>query len=202
MTGIRTQVVGTISSVGFDGPHRFVVGCWHHTPIGPFADVMWADPDGGRTLLAGSDEAARFITAIYQFDSVKVAPLDVFSDGRTTRVDGHGLKLELIGGRRVPLPPRRPLWLTRFVESPIARLTMGVQTHGVSFHGATEWYQSSGWRWVRQAGGSLGGESLGPMRPVRPAVGVGFSEPPARPSIVSVRTVIDLPADAALGLGL
>lgn len=199
---MRTQVVGTISSVGFAGPHRFVVGCWYETPVGPFGDVMWADPDDKRTLLVDSDRAADFITAIYDFDDVRVGPLEVFSDAKTTRVAGHGLRLDLVGGRRIPLPPRRPLWLTRWVEAPLAKVLMGVQTYGVSFHGATEWYQSSGWRWVRQAHGSLHGELLGPAREVRPAVGVGFSEPPARPSIVSVRTAIELPPDAAERIGM
>lgn len=189
--GTRQVVAGTISSAGFGSGDRFVVGCWPVSPVGPICDVMWAAPDDRRVLLASSSEAAAFISAIYRFDEVRVVPLEVHSDGRRTTVASESLELELIGGRCRPVPFPRPLWTTRFVEAPIARALMGVETYGTSPTGAREWYQSRGWRWVADGRGRLDGVELG--RPVRLSspLRVGFSEPPSRPSIVSVRVTID-----------
>lgn len=189
----RERVVGTISSAGFAGGHRFVVGSWRVTPIGPFCDVMWADAAGHRTLLASSDEAAGFITSIYGFDEVRTLELTVESDGRTTRVDSDVLRLQLEGGRLRPLPVPRPLWFTRYAEAPFARLLMGVRTCGVAPSGAREWYQTSGWRYVHGGGAVLNGVDLGDPGSPRPALRVGFSEPPPKPSIVSVRVTIERP---------
>ena len=191
----RVVVRGTISSAGFRTGDRFVVGHWPESPIGPMHDVMWATPDDRRILLAPTRPAADFITSIYDFDEVRVGPLDVNADGRRTRVDGHGVELELVGGRRwpLPLPPRRPLRFTRGVEAPIARRLLGVETFGVSPLGATEWYQATGLRWVVDGFGRIDGVDIGPPGRVERPVRVGFSEPPARPSIVAVRVTIDLP---------
>ncbi len=73
----RVSVRGTISSAGFADGNRFVVGCWAESPLGPMADVMWGTPDGARVLLAPSAEIAEFVTAIYDFDEVRIGPLDV-----------------------------------------------------------------------------------------------------------------------------
>lgn len=189
----RVQVRGHISSAGFAGGHRFVIGDWPESPIGAFGDIMWADPDGHRVLLAPSDRAADFITSIYDFDEVRVGPLETASDGRTTTARGHGLDIRLTGGLRRPIPVPRPLAVTRFVERPIARALMGVETFGTSPRGALEWYQTRGWRWVDGGHATLDGRDLGEPGPIAQPVGVGFSEPPPRPSIVSVRVTIDLP---------
>lgn len=186
----RTQVRGTISSAGFGG-HRFVVGHWSESPIGVLSDVMWATPDDERILLVGSDDGAAFITSIYDFDDVRVGPLATTSDGRTTTAHGHGLDLELVGGRARPIPFRRPLAVTRFIERPIARRLMDVQTFGVSSQGVREWYQARGWRWVESGHATLDGVDLGAPGPVAAPLGVGFSEPPRRPSIVTVDVTIE-----------
>ena len=130
----RTAVVaGTISSAAFAGGHRFVVGHWPTSPLGPLADVMWTDPDDRRTLVVASPSGAEFIGSIYEFDEVSIEPLRV------------------------------------------------------------EWYQTWGWRWVSSGSAQVDGVNLGgPQRFERP-VGVGFSEPPPRPSIVAVRVTIELP---------
>lgn len=187
----RSVVQGTISSAGYATGDRFAIGCWHTTPLGPFGDVMWATPDDDRILLAPDDDVAAFITAIYDFDEVRTGPLQVASDGRRTTVDGAGLRLSLSGGPLRPLPVPRPLWFTRRVEGPIARRLMGVHTAGTSPTGAREWYQTRGWRWVERGAGSIDGHDLGdPVEIARP-LGVGFSEPPRRPSIVSVKVTIE-----------
>lgn len=190
----RVVVEGTISSAAFGGGHRFVVGRWPTSPVGPMCDVMWATPTDRRILLAPTDEVAGFITQIYDFDEVRVEPLTVVGDQRSTTVRSDGLELMLSAGRRLPLlPSARPLAMTRWVESPIARALLGVHAYGTSPTGAIEWYQSSGLGWVNGGSARLDQRSIGtPQRLMRP-LRVGFSEPPKRPSIVSVRVTIDLP---------
>lgn len=195
----RIVVAGTISSAGFRSGDRFVVGHWPVSPIGPMGDVMWATPDDRRILLAPSVAVADFITTIYDFDDVRTGPLRIDADGRSTQVRGHGLELELVGGRRRPVPIRRPLAITRWIEAPIARRLMGVETFGTSPTGAREWYQTQGWRWVESGGARLDGADLGSPGHVERPLRVGFSEPPGRPSIVSVRVTIDLPSVTGAG---
>jgi hypothetical protein len=77
---------------------------------------------------------------------------------------------------------------------------MGVRTFGTSPGGAVEWYQASGWRWVTGGGAHLDGAPLGPPLPIRRPLGVGFSEPPRQPAIVSVRVTIDLPSGTSLAV--
>ncbi len=188
----RVVVRGTISSSAFASGDRFVIGHWPMSPIGPMADVMWTRPDDRRVLLAPNDETASFISRIYAFDEVVVGPLDVQSDGRRTTVSGAGLSIDLQGGRLRPVPFPRPLIVTRLIEAPIARALMGVNTVGVSPTGAREWYQTRGWRWVSDGTAQIDDEDLGPPVAFTSPVGVGFSEPPRRPSIVSVNVTIDL----------
>lgn len=188
-----THVRGTISSAAFESGDRFVIGNWHESPIGRLVDVMWVDGTGRRRLLAGSDEAARFIGSIYEFDEVLIAPLVVEGDDRHTAVRGHDLEIELRGGRHRPVPFPRPRWVTRYVEAPLARMLMGVATYGESPTGVREWYQTRGWCWVVEATARRNGDDLGELRDVSRPVGVGFSDPPRRPSIVSVRVGIRPP---------
>lgn len=185
------RVKGTISSAGFASGDRFVVGCWDDAPVGPMLDVMWGRPDGARVLLAQTDAHAQFIASIYDFDEIDVTPLRGSSDGQQTHVEAPGLDLRLRGGRarRIPIP--RPLWFTRWVEAPIARRLMQVEAYGLSPRGAREWYQATAWRWVGDGSAVVGGRDLGPPRPFDEPVGVGFSEPPRRPSIVTVTVAID-----------
>lgn len=191
--GRRVKVAGFISSAGFRDGHRFVVGHWPISPIGPMSDVMWATPDNERVLLTATDDAASFITSIYAFDQVRIGPLDIASDGTHTIVDGHGIRMELFGGRRRPIPIPRPLSFTRYIEAPIARRLMGVETYGTSPTGAIEWYQTRGWRWVIAGEAALNGRNLGSVGPMGRPLCVGFSEPPASPSIVGVHVTIDRP---------
>jgi hypothetical protein len=187
---VPTSVRGTISSVAFEAGHRFVVGNWVSSPVGRLVDVMWVDDSGHRTLLTPTEEGAAFITSIYRFDEVRIEPLTVEGDSRHTRVAGGGIELDLTGGRRRPMPFPRPRWVTRFVEAPIARRLMGVETYGASPTGVREWYQTRGWCWITAATGRLDGADLGGLVPIERPVGVGFSDPPRRPSIVDVHVAI------------
>jgi hypothetical protein len=187
----RHSMAGYIASCGFESGDRIVVGVWHESPIGPFDDVMWARPDDSRVLLAPSDDAVEFVTAVYAFDVVEVVACTATCDGRDLQVQAGPIDLELSGGPSWPIPFRRPAWFTRVVEGPIAARTMGVQTFGVSPTGVREWYRADRHRRVVGASASVDGTDLGQMRDVAPPMGVGFSEPPRRPSIVAVRPLLE-----------
>jgi hypothetical protein len=186
---------GTISSCGFERGDRFVIGRWARSPIGPTVDVMWARPDGLRILLAPDAATAEFVTSVYEFDEVQVTPvrsLAAPSANRLALAIGP-LEIELGAGRPVLALPPRPLWFTRWIERPVASKVMGVRTWGTSPTGVQEWYQARSLRWVLDAAASLDGVDLGRPRPLRPACGFGFSESPARPSIVSVSPALRWP---------
>jgi hypothetical protein len=190
-------MTGRISAVGFASGDRFVVGDWARSPIGPFADVMWARPDGQRVLLADAERSARFITAVYRFDAVEVAEVTALLDGRRyrVRVTGDGLEpgldlsLDLDLGRAVRLPVRPPGFVRR-VEGPIARSLVDVRTWGISPSGVHEWYRATEFRRVVGATGRLEGRDLGAWGPPRPACGFGFSDAPRIASSVGVRPVL------------
>lgn len=189
------RIRGSISSAGFAGGNRFVVGHWERSPIGPFGDVMWGTPDGQRILLAGNQKVADFVTSIYNFDDVRIGDLKTESDGRVTTVEGLGLNLHLSGGIARVIPFSRPLSFTRFVERPLAKFLMGVETFGTSSRGVSEWYQAKQWRWVKSGTAVLDGNNLGELSNFSQPIEVGFSEPPSKPAIVSLQVAIRFPFD-------
>lgn len=156
---------------------------------------MWARPDGTRVLLADRSETAAFVSAVYTFDEVRVVPFSVARDERAVDVTAGPLEISLRAGSGWRLPPLafRPSWVTRLVEAPVARLTMGVHTFGTSPSGVREWYRAVGWRPVLTGAARLDGRALGPLGPLEPPLGVGFSEPPRRPSMVLVRPQLEDP---------
>ena len=184
---------GTISAIGLPSGDRIVVGAWHRSPIGAFADVMWAGPDDERVLLAPDEQAADFVAGIYVFDRIELVPFDWTATPSTLslRAGTLGVDLAARGGRRIPVP--RPWWFTRWVEAPIARRLMGVEVHGTSPLGVEEWYQARGWRWIHDGRVRIAGEDQGELGPARPPLQVGFSEPPPRPSITDVAVRIRHP---------
>ena len=194
---LRSRVVGSISSAAFASGDQYVIGCWNETPVGPICDVMWLDSDNRRTLIVPSDTAAEFITSIYTFDNVSIAPLKVAIEKGSTFVATDDLAIEIHGGLLRPVPLWRPLWITRHVEAPIARLLMGVETYGTSPTGAKEWYQTRGWRWATSATATRDGEDLGAMVPIDRPMNVGFSNPPIRGSVVAVSVTIDQPRSSS-----
>lgn len=194
---------GIIAACGFASGDRMVVGQWARGPLGPMADVMWASPDGTRTLFAPTEAIAAFVTAIYDFDEVVVTPVATAGDGRGVRVrigDAGATwvrTIEMGAGRGWHIPPRhRPAALTRWVEAPLARALMGVRPYGVSPHGVREWYQATAWRPVVTARAEVSGADLGALTPIDPPCQFGFSEPPARPSITEVRPLLEDPTGA------
>lgn len=193
---MRHELRGFIASTGFSSGHRVVVGHWTASPVGPVTDVMWARPGGERVLLAPSAAGAALVTAVYRFDRVDVGPVEVRHGGeRRVAVRAGDLEVDMEAGPgwRIPFP-RRPASFTRWVEGPVARAVLGVRTYGVSPTGVREWYRADGWRPLVRAAGRLAGDDLGPMAPLHPPTGFGFSEPPRRPSIVAVRPLLEDPS--------
>ena len=181
---------GTISSCGFTSGDRFVVGSWHRSPVGPTIDVMWAAPDGRRTLLAPDDATADFVTSVYEFDRVEILPIEAIATPTSLDLVAGSLDLHLGTGRHsVGLPPR-PLWFTRWIERPCAFALLGVRTWGTSPTGVQEWYQARSCRLVTSAWARSGDRDLGRRASLRPACRFGFSESPARPTIVEVRPTL------------
>lgn len=187
-------MAGVIAACGFASGDRVVIGHWWQSPIGAFTDVMWAEPDGVRVLFAPDAGVARFVTSVYRFDRTEVVPFRTQGDARHLVVEVADRRVELVSGHGIPIPFRRPCWFTRYVEGPIARALLHVRTYGTSPTGVREWYQADVWRPVRQASASIGGRDLGARARVAPPVHFGFSEPPGRPSMVDLHTVLDDPS--------
>lgn len=113
---------GRISAAGTPDGHALVCGAWHGSPLGAFADVMWVDPDGRRTLLAPSETVAADVTALYRFDDVRIVPVTGRVTADEVHVDAGPVQLRLRAAPRTwrswvfaarPGPLRRsPAWLT------------------------------------------------------------------------------------------
>lgn len=163
--------------------------------MGRLDDLMWARPDGVRLLVAATRDGADYVSGAYGFDEVVVGPLRVVLEGRFLhlRAAGLGVEVHLTAGRAVALPWPRPPWFTRWVEGPIARRTLGVNTYGVSPSGVREWYRAVSLRRVVAGWASLHGRDLGRLRPIDAPTGFGFSEPPRFPSMVGVRPLLEWP---------
>jgi len=156
---------------------------------------MWARPDGRRLLLAPTEEATAYVSGVYGFDKVVVGPLRVDLDGRVLhlRAEGLGLEIHLTAGRALGVPWPRPAWFTRWVEGPVARRLLGVNTYGISPSGVEEWYRAVSIRRIRMGWASIGGRDLGRLSPIDPPVDFGFSEPPRFPTMVGVHPLLQRP---------
>lgn len=190
----RVELSGVIASAGFASGDRVVLGLWDRGPLGPMTDVMWATRDGRRVLLAPDDDVAAFVTAVYRFDEVRVVSVRGFRDGRAIALDAGPLRIRMAAGAGVRFPPR-PAWVTRRVEAPLARALLGVETYGRSPTGVREWYRTRRYRPLRWASLRVDGADAGALRPLRPSLGVGFSEPPSRPAAVEVRPRLEDPSE-------
>src|SRR4051794_30100896 len=104
----RHRFTGSIAGVGSASGVRVVVGRWVHSPLGTFTDVMLAEPDGTRVLLAPDDAVADFVSATYHFDRVEIGPVRVDQAGAAWHVLAPGLDLTFRTGSRSPLG-----WLLR-----------------------------------------------------------------------------------------
>ncbi len=192
---------GAIAGIGTRSGTRLVIGMWPSSPLGSIADVMVERPDGHRLLLAPSAAVAEFVAATYHFDEIDVVPVSYRRAGRRWTVTAGPLAVELTTGARGPLGlllravPRRlatARWWGSLLD-PIARVVMpGVRTRGTAGGGRREWYAALDLRRIAAASASWDGNDLGDLTDVRPPVRFGFGSTPAAPSLVRVRTTIDL----------
>ena len=200
--GTRQRFRGRIAGVGSTSGVRVVVGWWHESPFGPFADAMVERADGHRILLAPSEQVRDLVATTYVFDETRVEPFTVSAGGAAGSrwvVESSSLSLRLDVGGRMPvghllrLVPRSVAQSPAFatVADPVARVAMrGVRTRGMARAGRREYYGATDLRTVTSLTGALDGIPLGDLAPVDPACRFGFSSTPKRPSVTDVVTTI------------
>lgn len=201
MTSRTWTFTGRIMGVGTSSGVRLVLGAWHTSPLGSFADVMVEQADGHRVLLAPSPEVAEFVGSTYTFDETRIEPVEVAWSGHGTRVEvvTPSLTLTAALGRRTALGwllravPRRvaasPLLST--ATDPVARVVLrGVRTRGSAGQGRREYYGATDARAVTSVSARLDGADLGTLTAVDPPARFGFSSTPRRPSLTQVVTTI------------
>ena len=201
----RVELDGTIAAAGFASGDRFVVGVWDSGPLGAMTDVMWADPDGKRTLLASGADVAAFVAGVYDFDAVVVLPIEVRSGTGRIEINAGELKLALDGGEPLRVFRLRPRWLARsttwgriedaLLRPLVGRVVLGgaggVRAYGVSPAGVRESYRIYAYRPVVAATARVDGRDLGALRPLQPPARFGFSEFPRRPALVRCSPVLE-----------
>lgn len=190
---------GHIAGLGTESGLRAVVGLWQYSPFGPFADAMVQLPSGHRILLAPTAEIGDFISAVYNFDETRVVDIAASHDARQLVVDAGPLRIRAAVGVRTALGaamkliPRHlavdPRWL-RAVNPIAGLLSPGVRTAGTAKGGRQEYYGVTDLHGIAAATVSWDGADAGPLAPVRPAVGFGFSSVPPRPAVARVRTTV------------
>lgn len=201
----RHRFAGHIAGVGSTSGVRVVVGHWPVSPLGAFTDVMVAEADGTRVLLAPDARVADFVARTYDFDRVVVGPVTAQVDDRGWHVEGPELSLRLDVGRRTALGrllrlvPRRlataPGWSA--LTDPVARVVLrGVRTRGSAGNGRREFYGATDLHAVVGLDGSWRGTALGGLAPVAPEPGFGFGSTPERPSVTAVTTTVEVPDSA------
>ena len=201
----RIRLEGRIAAAGFSSGDRFVIGLWDRGPLGPMIDVMWAQPDGTKVLLASSQAVANFVGGVYEFDEVRVVESQHETVGDQIRGEAGPLTIELLCGPALKLFRLRPRFLRRsalwvriedLVFRPLAGKWLigggsGVRLYGRSPSGVREWYCIDAYRPVSAATASLAGKDLGPLAPLDPPAHFGFSEFPTRPAIVDCAPLLE-----------
>lgn len=199
----RDRFRGRIAGAGSSAGVRVVVGRWEQSPLGSFTDVMLAEPDGARHLLAPSQEVADYVASTYSFDHVRIGHVTAAVTETGWHVEAPDLRLHLaVGsrtaiGRLLRLVPRRlaeaPGW-TRVTDPVARRVLRGVRTRGTAGGGRREHYGATDLRRVTSLEGTWRGRDLGALAPVSPEPGFGFGSTPERPSVTTVVTTVELPA--------
>ena len=190
---------GRIAGLGTTSGTRLVVGLWSRSPLGAFGDVMVETADGERVLFAPRDDVAETISALYSFDRIVVAPLELVARDRTLRITGRGLELQFeVGGvaplglllRLVPRPVAAS-WRWAGIIDPVARLVVpGARTVGSAGGGHREYYGVMDARRIVRSSGVVEGRELGGLSSLRPPLRFGFASMPAAPTLVDVVTTV------------
>ena len=197
----RHRFAGAIAGVGSTSGVRIVVGRWRDSPMGGFADVMLAQPDGTRVLLAPDEEVAEFVSTTYAFDRVETGPVRVTVEDGAWTVSAPGLEVTFRLGRRpflgrlLRLVPRRlataPGWAR--LTDPVARVVLrGVRTRGTAGNDRREYYGATDLHGITDLRGTWQGADLGSLSPVSPEPRFGFGSTPERPSVTALVTTIDI----------
>lgn len=196
---VRDRFVGEILGVGTREGTRIVVGNWAVSPYGGFADVMVERADGRRILLAPNRTVAEYVAETYEFDEVRVVPVDVTRGEERLAVSAGPLSLTARLGRRsaigwtlhlLPDALTAKPWFSR-VADPVARKVFpGVRTHGTAGAGRYEFYGAHDLHTVSSLVASWEGETLGALTPVEPAPRFGFASTPHRPGLTRLTTTV------------
>jgi hypothetical protein len=195
----RARFTGAIAGVGSTSGVRIVVGDWWDSPLGAFTDVMLAEPDGTRVLLAPREDVAEFVGSTYTFDRVELGPVSVEVGDGGWQVDAPGLDLRItLGtrtglGRLLRLVPSRiataPAWAA--LTDPVARTVLrGVRTRGSAGNGRREFYGATDLRRIESLVGTWRGLPIGSLAPVAPEPRFGFGSTPRKPSVTSLVTTV------------
>ena len=182
---------GRITSTGFSSGDRIVIGDWHDSPIGSFTNIMWAKPDGTRVLLSPSEEHAKYVSELYNFESVEIADIAVERTRRGISIEGGGLSVVISWGIALPIPIWRPLWFTATIEAFFARVLFRTKTHGRTKNNRREWYSIRSISRVLNAEARFDGHELGGFESFTTNACFGFSEPPSMPASVSLKSYIE-----------
>ena len=181
------RFTGHIAGVGTASGLRLVLGAWHTTPHGPFADVMLAHPDGTRQLLAPDPWVRDFVSATYTFDDARVLPVRLArtGTGRASRweVSAGPLEWNFAVGARDPLG-----LLLRAVPGPVGR------SRSFAGNGRTEWYAAADLHRIADSRVRWRGRDAGPLAPVDPAPQFGFGSTPRTPCLTALTSTVRLPA--------
>ncbi|MCD4533190.1 hypothetical protein LRP67_03735 [Nocardioides sp. cx-169] len=196
----RARFRGQITGLGSTSGVRVVVGRWRRSPYGAFADAMVEGPDGQRVLIAPREDVARLIEATYEFDEVRVEPVELIVQGDRWRLRSASLALDWTVGRRtwlgrvlrcVPRVVAEAPWFSLLTD-PVARLVLsGVRTRGAARDGR-EWYGATDHHAVVSLSGAFDGRDLGALAVLDPAPRFGFSSTPRQPSLTSVVSTVEL----------
>jgi hypothetical protein len=198
---------GWIAGSAFTRGDMIVVGIWRSSPFGPFVDLMWAAPDGTRTLHAPNDAVGEFVAAHYSFDAVAIAPVSASIRARRVHASAEGIAFELRLGRAGALSialSLRPRNLRRWapwimVEDALVRpllsplLGDGIRARGSTRAGWRERYAVHDLRPAVAAHASVAGVDLGPSVARTRGAGFGFSEFPRSPALVRVTSRFEEP---------
>jgi hypothetical protein len=189
---------GEICGFGTTSGTRVVIGRWPTSPFGSFADAMVERADGRRVFVAPDGDVSEYVSAVYEFDELVVAPIQVERVPGFLRFVGGPLAADVVVGRRDALGwalravPRRLATSTAWATAidPIARIAMpGVRTRGTT-PGGDEFYAATDRHRLTTIAASWEGVDLGALAPVDPPVRFGFSSTPRRASVVEVTTTV------------
>ena len=181
---------GRISSSGFASGDRIVVGDWKESPLGSFTDIMWARPDGHRTLIAPNQEVVDYVEGMYSFDEIKIQDITVTEKERRFTLSCESMELDFSWKKGWKIPFRRSLFFIATVELFFAKLFFGTRTHGTTKNNRKEWYAIDRVSNIIDANATIEGKDAGGKMPMKEPCKFGFSEAPKKPSSCEVRTHI------------